>query len=84
MIQIGTISSKRQLTIPSRVFRKANLSTGDKVIIQEKDGELIIKKTADLVDQLAGSVSVPQNLMGRDVEESLKSAKERYFSRNKK
>jgi len=80
-MQIATITSKRQLTIPAKIFKKANLSIGDKVIIKEEGGELRIKRSADLVEKLAGSATVSQSLRGVDVEVALRIAKQRYFGR---
>ncbi|KKT85672.1 MAG: hypothetical protein UW85_C0015G0008 [Parcubacteria group bacterium GW2011_GWA1_Parcubacteria_45_10] len=78
-MQIATITSKRQLTIPSNLFKKANLSTGDKVVIEEYGGELRIKKTLDLVEELAGFVSVPKRLRGANVDRAISIAKRRHF-----
>ena len=83
-MQLATITSKRQLTIPSRLFKKANLSIGERVIIEEKEGELRIKKALDLVEELAGSVSVPVRLRGVDIDEAIRIAKRRYFGRENK
>ncbi|WP_175607338.1 AbrB/MazE/SpoVT family DNA-binding domain-containing protein [Deinococcus marmoris] len=36
----GTISSKRQITIPAEAFRQLRLQPGDKVAIQVRNGQL--------------------------------------------
>lgn len=79
MSPLVTITSKRQLTIPSKVFEKAGLSKGDKVVVEEKEGELRIKKAIDLVEELAGSLKLPKRYRGMTDEEIIKQAKEEYF-----
>ena len=79
MNSLATITSKRQLTIPSAIFKKAKLKEGDKVIIEENEGELRIKRAVDLVERLAGSVKVPKKYRGVTEDEIIKKAKEDYF-----
>jgi len=81
MNYLGTITSKRQLTIPSAIFHKVGLSEGDKVLIEEKEGELRIKKASVLVENLAGSVTIPRHLKGKDVDEAITIAKKRFFNK---
>jgi len=81
MNSLATITSKRQLTIPSAIFKKAKLKEGDKVIIAENEGELRIKRAVDLVEELAGSVQVPDHLKGIDIDEAIRIAKERHFGK---
>lgn len=76
---LGTITSKRQLTIPADIFDKIGLSKGDKVLIKERKGELIIKPARLLVEELAGSVDIPEKLKGKDLDEAIKESKEKYF-----
>jgi AbrB family looped-hinge helix DNA binding protein len=80
---LATITSKRQLTIPSKVFKTVGFKKGDKVIVEEENGALKIKKATALVEELAGSVKVPKHLMGVDVDEAIRIAKQRRFSKNK-
>ncbi|WP_162176637.1 AbrB/MazE/SpoVT family DNA-binding domain-containing protein [Deinococcus frigens] len=42
----GTISSKRQITIPAEAFRQLRLQPGDKVAIQVRDGQLHLTPAA--------------------------------------
>jgi len=81
MNSLATITSKRQLTIPSAIFKKAKLKEGDKVIIAENEGELRIKRAVDLVEELAGSVQVPDHLKGIDIDEAIRIAKEIHFGK---
>ncbi len=81
MNYIATITSKRQLTIPSALFKKANLSTGDKVLFEEKDGNILFKSASSLVDDLFGSVKVAKHLQGVDVDKAIRIAKERHFNK---
>jgi AbrB family looped-hinge helix DNA binding protein len=81
MSYIATITSKRQLTIPSELFKNIKLSEGDKVFIEEKDGNILIKPATALVEELAGSVKVPESLKSIDFDKAIRLAKEEYFSK---
>lgn len=75
MNYLGTITSKRQLTIPSKAFERTKLKKGDKVLIQEKDGELRIRKATSLVSELAGSLK-KHALKGKGVGETVRLEQE--------
>lgn len=79
MTQIATITSKKQLTLPAEVFRKAGLRIGQKVIISEENGHLVITPAEKLVEELAGSVSVPSRLKVQDIDEVIEQSKIKYF-----
>ena len=82
MTHIATVTSKRQLTIPASLFKKAKMSKGDKLFIVEKSGELRIKKANLLVKQLAGSVTVPKHLRGVNIDTAIKEAKKKHFNKS--
>lgn len=81
MVYMATITSKRQLTIPSGLFKKIKLSEGDKVLIEEYEGNIILKPATSLVNELAGSVKIPNQLKGVDIDRAILKAKKKYFSR---
>ena len=82
MAQIATITSKKQLTLPSAVFKKAGLRIGQKVIVSEENGHLLITPAERLVEEIAGSVSTPARLKGGDIDKIIEFSKGKYF-RNK-
>lgn len=79
MTYTATITSKRQLTIPSILFKKVGLSVGDKVLIKEISGKLEIKSALSLVKKLSGSVAIPNSKKNIDLDEAISKAKENYF-----
>lgn len=79
MTQLATITSKKQLTLPSAVFKKAGLKIGQKVIVSEEDGHLLITPAEKLVEELAGSVTIPTKLRGQDIDKAVELAKKKYF-----
>lgn len=83
MTHLATITSKRQFTIPAKLFKRARFSNGDKVLVDEKNGVLRIKKVTSLVSELAGSVSVPKHLSKISPDEAIKLAKRRRFGKVK-
>ncbi len=80
MIQTVTITSKNQLTLPIKFIKKLNLRVGHKVVISEEDGKLTLTPARVIVEQLAGSVKVPENLKGKDLSKIIEEAKKSYFS----
>ena len=82
MTQLATITSKKQLTLPSAVFKKAGLRIGQKVIVSEENGHLFITPAERLVEEIAGSVSIPAKFKGGDIDKVIEFSKEKYF-RNK-
>lgn len=81
MTQSSTITSKRQLTLPSKLFKKAGLKTGQKVIISEENGRLIITPSQYLVYELASSLPIPKKWKGKDIDRIIEEAKKEYFQR---
>ena len=61
----ATLSSKNQITIPKFLLDLINVKSGIQFLISEEDQTLTMKpiKTS-LVDELAGSMSVPKRLRG--------------------
>lgn len=77
----GTITSKRQLTIPAKLAKKLNLKSGEKVSISEKEGSIIITSQLALVEKLAGSVKLPKRWQGKDIDEVIELAKYEHFKK---
>jgi len=84
MIGLATITSKRQLTIPVAVFRKAGFRNGQKVLLQEDKGVVKIRPVTSIIEMLAGSVTVPKRFQGRSPNQILKLAKKEYFAKRTK
>lgn len=81
MNQIATVTSKKQLTLPSAVFKKAGFKIGQKVMVSEENGRLLITPAEKLVEELAGSVPVPMKWKGKDTREIIDEAKADYFNK---
>lgn len=82
MQHIATITSKRQLTIPARLFRALSLQEGQKVILSQQDGTLILKPALETIERLAGSVQIPSRYQSLDLEEIIRRAKKEYYHRD--
>lgn len=64
-MSVGTMTSKGQITVPREIREALGLEPGDRLRF-ELDGEDVrVSRERDLVE-LAGSVSVPDQLRGRD------------------
>ena len=80
MTTTSTITSKRQLTIPSSFFSALGWEEGQKVVVTMKDNNsLVISPATKLVDQLAGSVKMPKRFEGLKPDDIIKKAKKEYF-----
>lgn len=81
MNYIATITSKRQLTIPVALFKKAKFAKGDRVLFEEENGKILLRSATALVEELSGSVKIPKRFYGLDADELIKKAKEEYFNK---
>lgn len=79
MNQIATITSKMQFTIPILIARKVGVRSGEKVDVVEKQGQIIITPLRKLVEDLAGSIKIPKELKGKNIDEAIREAKSNYF-----
>lgn len=81
MVQVATLTSKRQLTIPAEIFRKLGLRTGQKLIVREEEGEITLTPALNLVEDLAGLVKIPDKYKGLPADEIINKSKKDYFSK---
>ncbi len=72
-----------QLTIPINIARKVGIEAGEKIKITEYDGNIIITPVKRLIEELAGSLSVPEKWKNVDIEAIIHSAKSEYFKGSK-
>jgi len=78
---MATITSKRQLTIPAKIFKKLGLREGEKVIVSEEEGGIKIKSALKLLDELAGSVKLPKRFKGLSIDEIIEKGKTEHFAK---
>ena len=52
--------------------------------MEEKQGSIVLKPATALIEELAGSVKVPKNLRGVDIDEAIRIAKKNYFGKRAK
>mgnify|MGYP000154622684 CR=1 FL=1 len=81
MTVTATITSKRQLTIPIEMYKKLNLSQGDKVVVEDTNEGLVIRKAKAVIDRLSGSVEIPDQLKNIDLDQAIAQAKRLKFSK---
>ena len=79
MVQVATITAKRQLTIPSVIFKKARLRERQKVLVEEKGGVIQIQPSVNRVLELSGSVKLPKRFHGKNAKEIIEIARSEYF-----
>ena len=83
MKQLATITSKRQLTIPVGIFNQLAFKEGERVVVSEEKGRMVVQSAKDLVEELAGSISIPKRFKGLSIEEIIQKAKKEYFKKKK-
>lgn len=81
MKYIATITTKRQLTIPAKLFREASLKEGQKILITHDNGVLSFEPALDIIEKLAGSVSVPKRFKGMSSDKLIQATKKEYFKK---
>jgi len=79
MNQMATITSKKQLTLPVELFRRAGFKIGQKLIVSEENGRLILTSAEQLVEELAGSIPVPKEWTGKNIDQIIEEARDEYF-----
>lgn len=81
----ATVTSKRQITIPAKLFRELGLKVGDVLnITKTDDDKLQLQNQIDLINNLAGSVQVPEKYKGLSIEELKQKTIQDYFKENAK
>ena len=83
MTKVATITSKKQLTIPAELYRRANFVEHQKVLISEIDGKLIITPTNKVINNLAGSLKMPKKWQDKDTDQIIAESKKEYFINKK-
>ena len=81
---MATITSKKQLTLPSALFKMAGFKIGQKVIVTEENGSLRITPAEKVVEELAGSLPMPKRWHGKSLRWIKENAIKEYFSHYKR
>lgn len=81
--KIATITSKRQITIPAAIYRKAQLEKKQRVLVSEENGQITLKPIDDLIENLAGSLAMPTKWKDKSLDQIIESSKEEYLKRKK-
>lgn len=80
---LASITSKRQLTIPAKLFGELGLRAGQKLVLV-KDGQRVYLESAeDQLAALAGSIKSPRHLAGANLDSIISRAKRAYFRAKK-
>jgi bifunctional DNA-binding transcriptional regulator/antitoxin component of YhaV-PrlF toxin-antitoxin module len=84
MNQVATITSKKQLTIPVAIFNKIGLRIGQKVLVSEDKGRLLVTPAEKLVEELAGILTMPKKWKNKTLNQVIEDSKMEYFRNHKK
>lgn len=83
MLQTVRITSKRQITIPAKIFKGLNLNQGDYLSIYIDQGKIIMEKSQKLLDEIAGSIKPLKEYKNKPIDFIIRDSKKKYFSRKK-
>jgi len=83
MQSIVRISSKRQITIPAKIFDQLNLQEGDRLLFNLQEDKIIVQKSQQALDELAGSVKLPEKYKSKSLDFIITDAKSDYFTTKK-
>lgn len=79
MLNSVRISSKRQITIPARVYAQLGLAQGDNLSIEVTQNAFVLSKSKLLLDKVAGSVRLPKEYSEKSLDQIINQAKQTYF-----
>ncbi|HCR35613.1 hypothetical protein A2130_00810 [Candidatus Woesebacteria bacterium GWC2_33_12] len=82
MNYLATITSKRQFTIPSNLFKIVNYKPQQRLLINVVDadaGLITIKPMSQLVEDMAGSVPVTSEYKNLSLNKMVEKAKDDYY-----
>ncbi|MDQ3098222.1 MAG: AbrB/MazE/SpoVT family DNA-binding domain-containing protein [bacterium] len=80
MQDTAKISSKRQITIPAKVFNLLRLKEGDELSISVEKNQMIMEKAQSYLDSVAGSLPLPEKYKNKSLEMILAESKSEYFT----
>jgi AbrB family looped-hinge helix DNA binding protein len=83
MLQTVRITSKRQITIPVKIFKRLKLNKGDRLSIEIESNKMVMQKAQVILDNLAGSVKLPNKYKNKPIDYIIRESKKEYF-RSKK
>lgn len=84
MTYTATVTSKRQITLPIKLFADFGIEPGDKLTISKQGDGLLVQRQVDLVNKLYGSVRLPKKYKGLTADEFIQKAKESYWDKKAK
>ena len=83
MTYTATITSKGQITIPSKILKAKNLKKGQKLLFYIEGNRIFIETAETMIDRLAGSVSIPDSLKKIPFDQAVDLAKQTHFSQKR-
>ena len=78
-MQTSTITSKNQMTLPAGIVRKIGLKSGQKILVTEDNGKVVLTPVHKLIEDLAGSVKTPVRWKNKSMDEIIEQAKKDNF-----
>lgn len=86
MMEKARITTKRQLTLPVKIFQAADLKEGQEVTVTVENGRVVLTPGELIIKQLAGSLrdTLPAHWVGKDINLIIEEARQAYVRRYQK
>lgn len=81
MNKIATVTSKRQITIPVALYRRAGFSDRQRLVVTEDSGKIILSSANHLINELSGSLKMPKEWNDKNLDQIIESSKKEYFAK---
>ena len=78
-----TVTSKRQITLPAKLFVELGFEKGQKLQIKRQGRELVMSLELDELHELMGSVKRPKKYARLEIDEMIDQAKEKYWNKKR-
>lgn len=74
------VQQKGQVVIPAKVRRQAGIEPGDEVLVEARDGQVVVRKRRGVIEYVeeTGGVPTPPELKGKSEKEILRGAIEHH------
>ncbi len=82
-IQITTVTTKGQATIPKSIREFLNIKPNQKIKFEKKGNDIVLRPVRDFMS-LAGTVKLPEKYKNANIDEILKKARIKAYEEKEK
>ena len=79
MTYTATVTSKNQITLPSKLYKKLGLTKGSKITFIDEGKKITVTAQKSIIDNLANSIRIPNYLNNAIIKTAIEKGKSSYF-----